>query len=377
MKCVVDLDLLNPPPLPDTPHFGEMLLHQRKLGEARIKIALSQQLQEMLWSHWNQVSHPQHRDFLLHALTRFCASDYPNALTIETDQVYLNPQFLPSEPEWVDPWLHSLMACYLDAQFNTGGALLATWPRDEFAGRQDVQMTYQGMVEKLPIVRDEAEWDALLAELDRLPIPFTSNLCVYADESGSGHDEWIAVIVISEKEANEIAKSAMAAFNQSKPPGWSDVDEIHLSQLARHGARRRERAQQRLAELVVEGICNAHVACFIVTKRPGESQTDLYARGLREALRAWWPDLIHPIHIDTPYDRKDDDVKNYELRRYVFDAIHGEDFGSLSRDDIVLSKATYYPGLGIADAVAYLYRRCDEPFWKDLWQRLQSCVQLV
>jgi hypothetical protein len=375
MKCVVDLDLLNPPPLPESPYYRNMRLHQRKLAEFDVKIALSHQLQATLWGLWRQTSNRQHKEFLQHVLTRHHASNFPDDLVVETKQVHLEPSFLTDEPEWVGPWLHSLMACYLDAQFNTGGALLATWPRDEFAGRQDVQVTYQEMVEKLPLARDEAEWDALLAKPDRPPIPFTSDLCVYADESGSGH-KWIAVIVISEQEANQIAKSALAAFNQSKPPGWSDVDEIHLSQLARHGARRREQAQQRLAKLIVEGIRDARVACFIVLKRSHENLTDLYARGLREALHTWRPDLIYPIHIDTPYDPKSDDLKNRELRSRVFNAIQSEGF-SCTFDDIVSGKSSDYHGLGIADAVAYLYHRHDEPFWKDLWQRLQSCVQFV
>jgi hypothetical protein len=379
MKCVVDLDLLNPPPLPGTLHFGEMLLHQRRLRESDLKIALSQKLQEMLWSRWNQIKHPQHRDFLLKVLTRHRASGFPDDLVVETTQVNLEPPFLSGEPEWIILWLHSLMACYLDAEFSTDGALLATWPRDEFTSRQDVQVTYQSVVERLPIVRNEAEWDEWLAVLAQTPIPFSSDLRAYADESGFDHNEWIAVVVIAERDANRISESAITTFNRSKPPGCSDTEDIHLSELDQRGdAERREQARQKLAEQIVEGMCDIRVACFIVPRESGEDRIGLYARGLRRVLRVWHPDLICPIHVDTPYDRKDDEVKNRALRTRVFNEIQSAGF-SCTSDDIVLSKSVYYPGLGIADAVAYLYRRRRETFWKDLWQRLvdQRCIELV
>jgi hypothetical protein len=374
----MDLDFLNPPPPPETLHFNEMELHQAQLSKSGIKIALSPELQKKLYILWSQVKDPQHQDFLRQILTQNLVShNFPSDLVIETNQVHLEPPFLPSEPdEWVALWLHSLMACYRDEQFNTGGALLATWSRDEFAGRQDVQVTYQETVEKLPITRDEAEWDALLAELDRPPLPFTANLCVYADESGSGDDEWIAVVVISEQQANEIGRAAITAYNQSQHPGNRDIREIHFSKLSQHGAKRREPAQRKLAEHVVEGLCDARIACFIVTKRPDESKIDLYARGLRETLRAWKPNLIRPIHIDTPYDLQKNHVQNRNLCGRVQGAIHSEDL-DLASADIILGKSKEYPGLGIADAIAYIRRRRYEKSWKKLWQQLvdANCIK--
>lgn len=379
MKCVMDLDFLNPPPPPETLHFNEMELHQAQLSKSGIKIALSPELQEKLYILWSQVTDPQHQDFLQQILTQNLVShNFPSDLVIETNQVRLEPWFLSSQPDqWVALWLHSLMACYLDEQYNTGNALLATWPRDEFAGLRDVRVTYQERVEKLPIARDEAEWDALLAELDRPPVPFTADLCVYADESGSGHDEWIAVVVISEQQANAIGQSAIDVYNQSKPPGCSTIQEIHFRELDRRGdARRREQARQKLAESIVEGLCSALVACFIVSKRSNEDLTRLYARGLRETWHIWQPNQIHPIFIDTPYDREGDDLKNQDLCERVFDAIHGEGFSGAT-DDITLAKSAYYHGLGIADAIAYLRGRRQEPFWKELWQQLvaANCIK--
>ncbi len=165
MKCVIDLDLLNPPPIPSARHFNEMHLHQRKLAQYKVKIALSHKLQSLIWEHWRQVDPLQYQKLLGNICRRHFAPDFPNDFAVETDQVHLSPPFLSGESEWDAPWLTSLMACYLDERFNTGGAFLATWSHPEFIDRKAVQVTYPDLAEKLPLVRDETEWDELLAVL--------------------------------------------------------------------------------------------------------------------------------------------------------------------------------------------------------------------
>lgn len=372
MKCVIDLELLNPPPIPGTRHFAEILLHRRKLAESNVKIALSHELQSLVWNRWNQVQSPQHKEFLLEILTRYLASCFPNNLIVDTGQIRLTPPFLSGESEWVVPWLSSLTACYLDEQFNTGGAFLATWPHPEFVDQKTVQVTYRDLTERLSLVRNEVEWDKLLTTMAQVPIPFTSSLRAYADEGGSRHDSIVSIVVIAEKDANSVARSAIETFNQRKPHGCSEIREIHFRALDQHGnANRRELARQLLAEQIVEGMCNVNAVCFIACKDSRINQIELYTRALRDTLNVWSPNLIHPIYVDTPYDPTTDNLKNRELRSRIFNAIQSKGFDCCS-DDIVLGKSTNYLGLGLADAIAYLYFRRNDAVWQNWWQRLNN-----
>lgn len=107
-----------------------------------------------------------------------------------------------------------------------------------------------------------------------------------------------------------------------------------------------------------------------VRNQQRESENDLYARGVKEVLSKWQY-LISPVYIDTPYDRANDDRKNVDLRTRIHNAVHSVDMDYRS-DDIILDKTHHPPGLGIADAVTYLYRRRFDPEWRDLWPQLNK-----
>ncbi len=366
MKCVLDLDLLNPPPIPSTRHFNEMHLHQRGLSKYGIKIALSDKLQALIWENWKHMQPLYYQELLGNICLRHFAPDFPNDLAVKTDHVHLSPPFLSGESEWNVPWLTSLMACYLDEQFNTDGAFLATWDRPDFENQDTVQVTYHDLEKVLSAVWSETQWDELLGQLLQLPIPFTSTLRAYADEG----ENWIAVVVIAEHDADSIVKTAIRAYNERSHR--SKIDDIHFSALYGSGnARQREQARQLLAEQIVEGICSVNAACFIAPKNTHIDQIELYARALRDTLNVWSPNLVHPIYIDTPYDPATDELKNRELQSRIFNAIQSRGFDCRS-DDIILGKSTNYLGLGLADAIAYMYFRRKDAIWRDWWQRLDN-----
>jgi len=56
MKGIVDLELLFPPPVPGTPHFEEMALHNRNLADFNLKLSVSPELQAVLWEQWYRVN---------------------------------------------------------------------------------------------------------------------------------------------------------------------------------------------------------------------------------------------------------------------------------------------------------------------------------
>jgi len=82
MKCVVDLDLLFPPPVPGTLHFEEMVLHDDILGHFDLKVAISFELMSVLWDQWSQVRYLQYKKFLLQILTRHLAQDFPESISV-------------------------------------------------------------------------------------------------------------------------------------------------------------------------------------------------------------------------------------------------------------------------------------------------------
>lgn len=263
-------------------------------------------------------------------------------------------------------WLRSLLACYADSAFNANGAVLATWNREEFDGHHSVKLICQTIKPDIPLKRNQAEWDLLRAESDLPPIPYNPALRVYADESGKDdHAEWIALIVIKEAEANRIVHSVITAFNISLRKRKSQLRDIHISE---HLKTEQERLL--LVTQTIKELCATKTACFIVTRNPGETENDLYARGMREVL-CQWQDVVGPAYIDTPYDRANDDRKNTDLCIRIHNALQsaGMDYRS---DDIILGKSRDFPGLGIADAVAYLYRRRFKPEWRDLLKQLKD-----
>jgi hypothetical protein len=363
MKCVIDLDLLLPPPVRGTMHFKEMALHDQNLKRFDIKVALSSWITAKLWATWSSVTHPQHKVFLQSILTRHFTKDCPN-VSIELSECSMTPSFLyptPEPNEWVEEWLRSLAACFVDENFNTGGAILASWPRTEFVGRQEVEFRCPPVFEHIPIKRTQAEWDLLTASLAQSPIPYSPALNVYADESGDRqHAEWIGIVVISESNANQIIKSAIEEFNDSHPRERIHV--VHFREIPT------EQNRRALAASIIEKLCDTNAACFIVHRNPHEAENDLYARGLGEVL-AKWSKLIEPIRIDTPYDRENDNRKNKELQDKIQQAAQNKRF-SCTTDSIILGKPRDYLGLGLADATANLYLHKSEPQWRDIWQQL-------
>jgi hypothetical protein len=366
MKCVIDLDLLLPPPVPGTMHFEEMALHDQNLKRFDIKVALSFGIMGKLWATWSSVTHPQHKKFLQSILTRHFTKDCPN-VSIELSECSMTPSFLPVASElneWVEEWLGSLAACYADQDFNTGGAVLASWARHEFADRQTIEFKCPQVFEHIPIKRTQEEWDLLTASLAQSPISYSSALNVYADESGDRqHAEWIGIVVISESDANQIIRAAIAEFNRSRSNEQA-IHTVHFSELSS------EPDRLVLAASITEKLCRTQAACFIVHRNPKETENHLYARGLGEVL-AKWRKLLEPIRIDTPYDRENDDRKNRDLQNQIQQVVQSKGF-SCTTDSIILGKPRDYPGLGLADAIAYLYLHKSKPQWRDIWQQLDQ-----
>lgn len=370
MKCVVDLDLLLPPPVPGTMHFEEMAVHARNLKRLNIKVALSPEMMSKLWmTYWSKETRPQHKKFLTDILSHYYAQDFP-CVQIDMSGCSVTPPFLPTAPElteWVEEWLCSLAACFVDEDFNTGGAVLASWLRpDELAGRQDVEFRCHQILERIPVKRTQAEWDLLAASLAQPPISYSPALNVYADESGDReHAEWIGIVVISESDANQIIRAAKADFNRSRPSEQA-IHTVHFCKLSS------EPDRLELAVSIVEKLCDTDIdaACFIVRRPLHETENRLYARGLGEVL-AKWRKLIEPIHIDTPYDRENDDRKNRDLQNQIQQSVQSKGF-SCTTDSIILGKPRDYPGLGLADAIAYLYLHKSDPQWRDIWQQLNQ-----
>jgi len=347
-------------------HFEEMALHNRNLKRFDIKVALSSGITGKLLETWSGVIHPQHKRFLLSILTSHFTKDCPT-VSIELSECSMTPPFLPTTPElneWVEEWLRSLAACFVDENFNSGGAILASWSRDEFVGRQDVEFRCPSVFEHIPIKRTQAEWDLLAASLEQHPIPYSPALRVYADEGGDGGSpEWIGVVVISESDANHIIQVAVEEFNDSHPREHIRV--VHFCEIPT------EQNRLALAYSIVEKLCCTDVACFIVRKNSRESKDRLYARGLGEVLSKWPKLSIEPIYIDTPYDLKNDDLKNKRLRNQIFQVLQNKQI-SCTTKSIILDKERNTPGLGLADTIAYLYLHKSEPQWRRIWQKLDQ-----
>ena len=372
MKCVIDPDLLLPPPVPGTSHFKAMVLHSQELDRLALKVSISFPLMGILWEHWRQVENRQHKEFLLRILTRHLAQDFPKDIEIQSDLVKLIPNFLNNLDEhFTTEWLRSLIACYdTHFDFNTDGAVLATWDRKELKKYQTVQLKYQQIEAVIPIKRDQEEWNLLKEAFTQSPIPHNKALRIYADESGNdGSPEWIALVVIKESDANEISRTTINNFNERLRTEGYPLEDIHIRRL------RTEREKLFIVNRIVRGLSATEVVCFIVHRKSEESENDLYARGIRETLRLWG-DLIYPIYIDTPYDREGNDRSNLDLINCIHNATQelGENYRS---DDIILGKSCHYPGLGIADAIAYLYYRKSDPEWRDIWCKIQDKRNLL
>ncbi len=180
MKCLIDPDLLFPPPLPGTLHFMEMALYDGQLARFNLKVSLSHSLMGMLWDQWSQVSNRQHQHFLLQILSRHLAADFPENIIFREDQVIVVPDFLQQlNVHQHLEWLCSMIACYIETSFNTGGTILATWDRPIFSGKHYVTLKYAHIQADIPLKRNRIEWDALITHFQLPPIPHNGALRVY------------------------------------------------------------------------------------------------------------------------------------------------------------------------------------------------------
>jgi hypothetical protein len=256
--------------------------------------------------------------------------------------------------------------CYdTNHSFNDDGVVLASWNREEFEGHQSVYFKYQLKEDEIPIKRNQKEWDLIGNILNRPPIPYNDALRIYADESSStGNPEWIAVVVATEADVNRTVQSVTTGFNERLRVRDSGITDIHIRCL------RTEQERLFAVKQVIKELQDIQSASFFIERKPAESETELYARGIGEVV-GQWEESISTVYVDRPYDPASCNRKNIDLEHQIQNAVQVA--GRYCRsDNIILGKSSEYPGLGIADAIAYLYRRRSEPGWRDIWQKFNE-----